>query len=643
MNFLSAQANKRAKSSSGELLEIELEYYLYKELGKEYNNYKSCHFCKQYDILNVDELGKFFDYVDVTSFMLNPSKTHFSFCVDFVGNRNYHFFIKELYGNKITHIPLGRKHEMLTCVHRTFSQYNQQMNANYVWLNDNEILYVGLDPYYNDAACYTLNVFTNKRRMIYRNDTHKQLSLFESHSGFYYLLYAGTYNSDEVYLLDVENEKIHLIPTPVLPDKQFVKYPYIDHINATWYILKKSKGTFRFMKTFDFRHFETLFVMNSSQVSDAQEVHFLNNVFVFFFRRLGKCVIYTYSICGSRGVRQIDSADTPLCNSNACHCGVMNILPESGKIYFYTSSFVEQNKLFVLEIDRSQQIHLSKPEILDYGARFHDKKQRYCEEVVFLKKNTIMLTKIYKKGLVLKNAKCILYGYGSYGDHYDATYNTKQILSLCDRGFLVIISQVSGDGALGFKQRRNGMLSKKKNTFYDFIYIIEEYLFKNKITNRDKLVLWGRSAGGLLIGAVLNMRPDLCKAAVMGVPFVAPLLALSSEKTPLGFESHSEWGNPEDKSTRDYIASYSPYRNINPDGDYPHLFIYANLNDTLVPYTQPYRYYQLLSKKVGVYANKKKDLYLHIDPHYGHNQGITKKDKARERAIMLSFIEKYVN
>ena len=94
---------------------------------------------------------------------------------------------------------------------------------------------------------------------------------------------------------------------------------------------------------------------------------------------------------------------------------------------------------------------------------------------------------------------------------------------------------------------------------------------------------------------------------------------------------------------RDYIASYSPCQNINPDGDYPHLFIYSNLNDTLVPYSQPYKYYKLLSKNVSVYRDKKKDLYLNIDPHFGHNQGITRKDKAQERAIMLTFIEKYVN
>ena len=232
----------------------------------------------------------------------------------------------------------------------------------------------------------------------------------------------------------------------------------------------------------------------------------------------------------------------------------MNVLPESGKIYFHTSSFIEQNKLFMLEIDKAQNTRLEEQNIWnnswtgvrDDGQRIDWSENRYCEEVVFLKKNTIMLTKIYKKGLALKNAKCILYGYGSYGDHYDATYNTKQILSLCERGFLVIISQISGDGTLGFKQRRNGMLEKKKNSFHDFIYIIENYLFKNKITNRDKLVIWGRSAGGLLIGAVLNMRPDLCKVAIMGVPFVAPLTALSSEKTPLGFESHSEWGDPQD-------------------------------------------------------------------------------------------------
>ena len=83
---------------------------------------------------------------------------------------------------------------------------------------------------------------------------------------------------------------------------------------------------------------------------------------------------------------------------------------------------------------------------------------------------------------------------------------------------------------------------KKKNTFHDFIYVIENYLFKQQITSRDKLAIWGRSAGGLLIGAVLNMRPDICKVAIMGVPFVSPYLAMLNHNSPLAFESHSEWG-----------------------------------------------------------------------------------------------------
>lgn len=627
-----------------ELLQSDIEYYLYKEFGKQYDNYKICHYCNTYDILNVDKLKKHFGYIHISSFTINPSHTHYSFCVDFIGNRNYHFFMKNIYEDRLIHVPLHHKNECFVSLHKTMnSGFKRQMDKEYFWVDDTHILYISLNTYYNTSSCYVMDVKKHKRKLVYsKKNEHKQLSLMEVHSSFYYLLFASTYHSDEVYLLDVQGNKIICGSDPILRDKMFVKYPYIDHINALWYILKEDHGKYTFMTTYDFKTFSTLFVKKQDYL-DIQEVVYLNHCFVFFFRYKGKPQIYIYSSCHKKSLQPIE-CHPDMCKYINCHYHVMNVMEESGKIFFHASSFTKPNDLYVIEIDKSQHSLLSHhPLEFMESTKYRKKKQfDFCEEVVYLQNNSIMITKIYKKGLSLKNTKCLVYGYGAYGDHYDATFNAAQVLNFCEKGYLVVITQISGDGTLGFKQRRNGMLQKKKNSFHDFIYVIREYLFKQNITSRDKLAIWGRSAGGLLIGAVLNMCPDICKVAILGVPFVTPLLAMKSSKNPLGFESHSEWGNPFKKDVRDYIQSYSPYENINKDGDYPHILIYSNLNDTLVPYTEAYNYYKALKTQAKVFQTNQKQLFLHMEDKFGHSQGSSYDDRVHNQALVLTFLEKHL-
>jgi len=328
---------------------------------------------------------------------------------------------------------------------------------------------------------------------------------------------------------------------------------------------------------------------------------------------------------------------TNLCDINSsCMLEIINIIQCQDKILFHSSSFINQNKVYELVVDKMNNV------IINQISEPKKTKSKYIEEVIYLKNNKIVITQLYKKGLKLNNCKCLLYGYGSYGDIYDSYYNSNNLLHLCDQGYLVVIAHISGDGRLGFKQYLNGIKLNKKNTFLDFIYVIEEYLFKNNITSKDKLAIWGRSAGGLLIGSVLNMRPDICKLAILGVPFISPLLTMSSPKNPLGFESHSEWGNPLKSPNREYIESYSPYQNIKPCGDYPHMFIYSNLNDSLVPYKEPYMYYKKLMNNVDVYKTNKKDIMLHIEDKFGHNQGSSSSDYLKTISTIFCVLNKYI-
>jgi len=633
---------QKQKSKDKMVTKIGIDYYLFKEKNKNYSDYKIKSFCHTHYLLDVEKLASHFEYFSVTHIQYNPDRTLMSFCVDFIGNRNYHFFIKDPYvHDSIKYIDLSDGKDKLVSLHDTMSNITQkQMSNNYYWIDNESIMYITYNKYYNTTKCYTYNINTKKRRILYQDKRNRMLGLTSTYSGYYYILSSSTYTSDEIFLIDINNENLEthkkkacFMNSPIIKDKEFVKYPYIDHIDATWYILKQDKCKFVFMKTHDFKTFEILFT--KTNVSNIRDVIFINSTFVFFIQSKDNFYIQLYNNCSRKMIK--NSELTNLCDINSsCMLEIINIIQCQDKILFHSSSFINQNKVYELVVDKMNNV------IINQISEPKKTKSKYIEEVIYLKNNKIVITQLYKKGLKLNNCKCLLYGYGSYGDIYDSYYNSNNLLHLCDQGYLVVIAHISGDGRLGFKQYLNGIKLNKKNTFLDFIYVIEEYLFKNNITSKDKLAIWGRSAGGLLIGSVLNMRPDICKLAILGVPFISPLLTMSSPKNPLGFESHSEWGNPLKSPNREYIESYSPYQNIKPCGDYPHMFIYSNLNDSLVPYKEPYMYYKKLMNNVDVYKTNKKDIMLHIEDKFGHNQGSSSSDYLKTISTIFCVLNKYI-
>ena len=190
----------------------------------------------------------------------------------------------------------------------------------------------------------------------------------------------------------------------------------------------------------------------------------------------------------------------------------------------------------------------------------------------------IPISLVYRKGLKMDGQNpLLLYGYGSYGISIDATFSSPR-LSLIDRGFIFAIAHIRGGQELGRQWYEDGKLLKKKNTFTDFI-VCGEYLIREQYTNKDKMFAMGRSAGGLLMGAVSNMRPDLFKGIIAGVPFVDVITTMLDPSIPLTTGEYDEWGDPNKKEYYDYILSYSPYDNIEAK-DYPHILVITSLHDS---------------------------------------------------------------
>jgi oligopeptidase B len=200
----------------------------------------------------------------------------------------------------------------------------------------------------------------------------------------------------------------------------------------------------------------------------------------------------------------------------------------------------------------------------------------------------VPLSIVYKKGFARDGkGPLLLYAYGSYGFGMSATFSSSR-LSLLDRGMAYVVAHIRGGDEMGEKWHDDGMLMKKKNTFYDFIDSAE-YLINEHWTSKDRLVIEGGSAGGLLMGAVVNLRPDLFHAVHAAVPFVDVMNTMMDASLPLTVGEYLEWGNPNELAAYDYMKTYSPYDNLEMR-NYPAMLVTTSLNDSQVMYWEPAKY-----------------------------------------------------
>lgn len=241
---------------------------------------------------------------------------------------------------------------------------------------------------------------------------------------------------------------------------------------------------------------------------------------------------------------------------------------------------------------------------------------------------------VYRKGIEKDGTNpTLLYAYGSYGSSMDPYFSSTR-LSLLDRGFVYALAHIRGGQEMGRQWYEDGKLLKKKNTFTDFINC-GEYLIENNYTTSDGLFAMGGSAGGLLMGAIVNMRPDLWKGVVAAVPFVDVITTMLDESIPLTTSEYDEWGNPNEKEYYDYILSYSPYDNVK-EQDYPNMLVTTGLHDSQVQYWEP-------AKWVAKLRDKKTDdnlLLLHTNMEAGHGGASGRFEALKETAMEYAFMFK---
>lgn len=274
---------------------------------------------------------------------------------------------------------------------------------------------------------------------------------------------------------------------------------------------------------------------------------------------------------------------------------------------------------------------LKEQEVL--GGQFD--KANYTEERVWATAQDgtqVPISMVYRKGLSKDgNNPTLLYAYGSYGATMDCYFSTVR-LSLLDRGFIFAIAHIRGGEDLGRAWYDNGKLLKKKNTFTDFIDC-SRFLIDNKYTSAKHLYAEGGSAGGLLIGAVVNMAPSLYHGVIAQVPFVDVVTTMLDETIPLTTGEYDEWGNPNQKKYYDYMLSYSPYDNVTAQ-EYPNMYISTGLHDSQVQYWEPAKWVA----KLRVLKTDHNQLYLDTNMDAGHGGASGRFEAIKEIAKEYSFL-----
>jgi oligopeptidase B len=256
-------------------------------------------------------------------------------------------------------------------------------------------------------------------------------------------------------------------------------------------------------------------------------------------------------------------------------------------VYRYNyQSLITPSSVFDYDVHTGKSTLLKQQEVL--GG--YDPKQYATERLWATARDGVKvpISIVYKKGFPRDGKGALfLYAYGSYGIGMPPSFSSIRV-SLLDRGMAYAIAHIRGGDEMGEKWREDGMLMKKKNTFFDFIDCAE-YLIQSKWTNKDRLVIEGASAGGLLMGAVTNFRPDLFKAVHLGVPFVDVMNTMMDASLPLTVGEYLEWGNPNEQAAYDYMKTYSPYDNLEKRA-YPAMLVTTSFNDSQVMYWEPAKY-----------------------------------------------------
>lgn len=591
-------------------------YYTRTEEGKQYFKYarkKGSLKAPEELLLDVDKMAEGHAYYAASGFSISPDNNKMIFGVDDVSRRQYKLYLKDLKTGKITDLNI------------------KNTTGSATWANDNKTIFytaknpetllsekimrhvIGTDPK-NDAVVY------------HEKDNTNYIGQFKSKNQKYILISSSATTSSEIRFISADRPMDEFkVFQPRMKDVLYDVTALEDKFLIT---TNKDALNFKVMET----------PLNKTGVENWKDfiphrtdvlmegIDEFKNYLVFQERQNGLTqLVILNRKTGKKEFLKFDEPTYALYPSG-------NPEYNTDNFRFGYTSMITPSSQFEQNLTTGKRTLLKEQEVL--GG--YDKNNYVTERVFATAKDgtKIPMSIVYKRGME-KNGKnpLLLYAYGSYGNSMDATFNSSR-LSLLDRGFIYVLTHIRGGQEMGRQWYEDGKMMKKINTFTDFIDS-GKYLIEQNYTSPKHLYAQGGSAGGLLMGAVMNMAPDMWNGVISQVPFVDVVNTMLDESIPLTTNEYDEWGNPNNKDAYFYMKSYSPYENIEKK-NYPNTLITTGLHDSQVQYFEPAKW----TAKLRDMKTDNNIILLKTDMSYGHGGASGRFDYLKDLALVYAFMFK---
>jgi oligopeptidase B len=586
-------------------------YWLYQrtEEGKQYPIYcrkKGSLDAQEEVILDVNALAKGKKFMAVQAFQYSDDNTLLAYSTDINGHRDYDFHLKNLATGEEVKTPIGKV-------------------ADLIWAADNKtIFYVTEDQAKRNYRLWRYTLGEAKPTLLYEEkDELFGIEVERSRDGKFVFLGIGSSRTTEVRFVAADKPKDEW--QVIAPRRNEIRY-FPEHRGGQFYIRTNDGAK-------EFRVVTALvaspgvenwkeFIPGENGVTIQDFEPFADHAVVV--ERAEGLVRFRLTDYENKNSKRIDLPEQAYLASPE-----FNVEFATPIFRFRYESPVTPHSIFAYEIPTGEKKLLKQTEVL--GG--YDPAQYIVERVRAKAEDgtLIPLDIVRRKDTPVDgSAAGWLYGYGSYGISIDPAFSANRI-SLLDRGVIYAIAHIRGGGELGEAWHEGGRMMTKRNTFTDFI-ACADFLVENKYSTHERMVIQGGSAGGLLIAAVINMRPDIAKVAILNVPFVDVMNTMSDATLPLTTGEYIEWGNPNNKAEYDYMKTYSPYDNVAAQ-EYPTTLLHTSLNDSQVPYWEAAK----MAAKLRATKTDKNPLLFRINLDAGHGGASGRFDRLREVAFEYTF------
>jgi len=612
--FHEMKARIKEQDESAPVFKNGYYYYTRTEAGEQYFKYcrkKGSLTATEELLLDVDAMAQGHAYFSVTGFSVSPNNRFLAFGVDSVSRREYVIYIKDLQTGLLVEETI------------------KGTTGHVAWANDNRTFFYTLK---NPETLLTEKIMKHllgqaavHDTLVYEEtDKSNYIGVVRAKSGQYIYIHSESTTSSEVRFIDANqpNDAFRIFQ----PRIKEVLYEVTALADRFLILTNHQAQNFKLMECSldqtDIDHWKEVIPHRKDVL--LEEIDEFKD-FVVISERTRGLVHLKIRDLDSGEIHDIDFGEAVYTVSTHA-----NLEYNTSILRYHYTSLTTPISIFDYDMVQHKKVLVKQQEVLGgYLPSAYTSERLYATAADGAQ---IPISLVYKNGFKRDGqSPLLLYGYGSYGASIDPTFNSTR-LSLLDRGFVFAIAHIRGGQEMGRQWYEDGKLMKKKNTFTDFI-TCGKCLIERGYTTKAHLYARGRSAGGLLMGAVMNMAPDLWHGVIAQVPFVDVVNTMLDETIPLTTNEFDEWGNPKEKEAYIYMKSYSPYENVEKKA-YPHLLVTTGLHDSQVQYFEPAKWVaQLRAHKIDNHV-----LLFKTEMEYGHGGASGRFDYLKEIALEYAFL-----